>query len=72
MITKFSLTNFKCYQHLDLPLGALTLLTGLNAAGKSSAVQGALLISQALRSNGSSRLIPLNGPLVRLGTAGEI
>jgi predicted ATPase len=72
MINKFSLTNFKCYQHLDLPLGALTLLTGLNAAGKSSAVQGALLISQALRSNGNSRCIPLNGPLVRLGTAGEI
>lgn len=72
MISTFSLRNFKCHRRMELPVNSLTLLTGLNAAGKSSAIQGALLISQALRANVRSRTIPINGQMVRLGTAGEI
>lgn len=72
MITKISLGNFKCYDTLSLALGPLTLLTGFNAGGKSTALQGLLLLSQAVRTNSRSRWISLNGPLVQLGTPGEI
>jgi predicted ATPase len=72
VITAFHLENLKCYEALSLPLAPLTLLTGFNAGGKSTAVQGALLLAQALRTNGRTRWIGLNGPLVQLGTVGEI
>lgn len=72
MITRLSLTNFKCYETLSLALAPLTLLTGFNAGGKSTAIQGALLISQALRTDPHTKWISLNGPLVQLGTPGEV
>jgi predicted ATPase len=72
MITGLKLMNLKCYKALSLPITSLTLLTGFNAGGKSTALQGALLISQALRENPRTRWLALNGPLVQLGTPGEV
>ncbi|MEO5334469.1 MAG: DUF3696 domain-containing protein [Magnetococcus sp. YQC-5] len=74
MLTHIHLTSFKCYDSLSLPLAPLTLLTGFNAGGKSTALQGLLLPAQGLPPRGNHRggAISLNGPLVRLGTAGEI
>lgn len=72
MITGLSLANLKCYKTLFLSIAPLTLLTGFNAGGKSTALQGALLIAQALRENPRARWINLNGPLVELGTPGEV
>jgi len=63
--------GFKCFDALKLELGRLTLVTGLNGGGKSTALQSLLLIAQALRM-GEKNKLPLNGPLVRLGTAGDI
>jgi CRISPR-associated Cas5-like protein len=63
--------GFKCFDVLRLELGQLTLMTGFNGGGKSTALQPLLLIAQALRL-GSAATLPLNGPLVRLGTAGDI
>ncbi len=39
MIKWLELQNFKCYQHLRLSFGNLTLLTGFNGGGKSTAIQ---------------------------------
>lgn len=72
MITALRIENFKCFSHLRLSLGSLTVLTGYNGGGKSSSTQPLLLLAQALRSEGEPRTFPLNGPLVRLGTAGDI
>lgn len=72
MITRLQLRNLKCFEKLSLPLAPLTLLTGFNAAGKSSAVHGLLLLAQAIRQGGRSSRLPLNGPLVRLGTPGDL
>jgi predicted ATPase len=72
MITDISLQNFKCFDILQLPLRSLTILSGLNAAGKSSAVQGLMLLAQALRENIEATEIPLNGTYVQLGSPGDV
>ena len=65
------LRNFKCYQALDLPCAALTVLTGYNAAGKSTALQALLLLAQA-QSVASAKELPLNGDVVSLGSEGDV
>ena len=66
------LRNFKCYEALDLPCSALTVLTGYNAAGKSTVLQALLLLAQGLRTAASEKKLPLNGDLVRLRSEGEV
>ena len=66
------LTNFKCYVALELPCAALTVLTGYNAAGKSTALQALLLLAQALRTAASEKELPLNGDMVSLGSEGDV
>lgn len=70
MIESFRLRNFKCFADETVPFGALTLLTGLNGAGKSSVLQGLLILRQSFQQGllGMGRLA-LNGDLVQLGTA---
>jgi predicted ATPase len=48
MISALEIDNFKCFERLRLNVGALTLLTGFNAAGKSSAIQPMLLVAQSM------------------------
>ena len=72
MIRSIHIERFKCFDSLRLDLGQLTLLTGFNGAGKSSSLQPLLLMAQALRSPPSGPVLPLNGPLVRLGTGGDV
>lgn len=43
MITKVTLTGFKCFDHEEVEFRNLTLLTGLNSSGKSSLIQALLL-----------------------------
>ena len=45
ILDAIELRNFKCYEALDLPCAALTVLTGYNAAGKSTALQALLLLT---------------------------
>lgn len=72
MLTYIKLQNFKCFRSLALPMAPLTLLTGFNAAGKSTAFQSLLLIAQTLRQNRNSDQLLLNGQLVKLGRPSEI
>lgn len=74
MIDAIHLRSFKCFEKLDLPLAPLTLLTGLNAGGKSSIIQAMLLLKQ---SRGSMRIpgniyLCLNGSDIDLGTVGDV
>jgi predicted ATPase len=72
MILSFQIKNFKCFDDLNLSLGKLTLLTGFNGGGKSSAIQPLLLLSQNTRLSQDVSNYALNGALVQLGTVGDV
>ncbi|MEO5355907.1 MAG: DUF3696 domain-containing protein [Nitrospirae bacterium YQR-1] len=72
MLTEIYLEYFKCFERLRLPLAPLTLLTGLNASGKSSILQALLLLHQTAVDNTYSDSLLLHGSVIRLGTAGDI
>lgn len=72
MIDYLHIKDLKCFEELSLPLAPLTLLTGFNAAGKSTSLQAMLLLAQALRGGGRLPFVPLNGSLVRLGSPGDV
>lgn len=72
MLTRLTLKNFKCFDSASLQLAPLTLLTGFNAAGKSTSLQSLLLLAQSLQTANPTAELPLNGPLVGLGTPGEV
>lgn len=72
MISSIHLKHFKCFEDFVLNLGQLTLLTGYNSTGKSTSIQPLLLLSQVLRQPPSGTTLPLNGSLIRLGSAGDI
>lgn len=69
MLRRWSLRNFKpIHDRVDLELGGVTVLAGLNSSGKSSVLQSILLISQTLANRILDRPLILNGHLVQLGT----
>jgi predicted ATPase len=72
MISNLKIKNFKCFTDVSIPFGSLTLLTGFNSAGKSSAIQPLIVLAQGLRSSHHTGKFQLNGPMVRLGTASDI
>jgi energy-coupling factor transporter ATP-binding protein EcfA2 len=72
MLNSLAIRNFKCFSNLRLSLAPLTLLAGYNGGGKSTSVQALLLISQALRFRSNPSALSLNGPMVKLGTAGDV
>lgn len=52
MIKLIELKNFKCFEHLKMPLSKLTILAGGNAAGKSTVMQALLLADATAREKG--------------------
>ena len=69
--------DFKCFEQLRVPLASLTVLSGYNGAGISTALQPILLLAQAARrrtwsSEAATGDLPLNGAIVRLGSAGDV
>lgn len=72
MIDNISLKDFKCFSNISLDLNGLTLLTGFNAAGKSSAIQALLSLSQTCKEKISRPELLVNGLLINLGSPGEI
>jgi Protein of unknown function (DUF3696)/AAA ATPase domain len=53
-------------------LKPLTLLTGFNAAGKSTALQTLLLLAQTQRAQKGAQELVLNGQLISLGTPSDV
>lgn len=73
MLNQLTLRNFKCARNLTLPFGALTVLSGLNGSGKSTALQAIALIKQSLAdSTEGLRALLLRGHLVQLGLAEDV
>ena len=72
MLTRLELKAFKCFELLRLPLAPLTLLTGLNASGKSSILQALALLHQTMREHEWTTRLTLNGTDVRLGTVLDV
>lgn len=73
MLQTIKLTNFKCFERLELPCAPLTLLCGLNGMGKSSVLQALLVLRQSFASGEllRGRLI-LNGELSELGSGQDV
>ena len=61
MLRYIKLTNFKCFEQLDMPCAPLTLLCGLNGMGKSSVIQ-ALRVLQATHGRAAMTLADLGTP----------
>jgi len=72
MFTRIDLQFFKCFKLLRLPLAPLTLLTGLNASGKSSVLQALALLHQTIHDHEWSTRLALNGSVVRLGSMPDV
>ncbi|EMY6820232.1 DUF3696 domain-containing protein [Vibrio cholerae] len=72
MLDSIYIENFKCFKKQLIPMANLTLLTGFNAAGKSSSIQTLLLGAQIQKSAEGEYSASLNGSLVKLGTVGDV
>lgn len=72
MLQQIDLELFKCFEILRLPLAPLTLLSGGNAAGKSSVLQALVLLHQTIHEHEWSTRLMLNGPFLRMGTVTDI
>lgn len=66
------LEGFKCFRSFELRTAPLTVLTGFNSAGKSTALQSIMLMSQTLRRGLFTQKLVLNGPLAELGSTGDV
>ncbi len=70
MISHIRIERFKCFEDTTIPFGKITLLAGVNGTGKSSTIQALLLLRQAFASGRlQEQELPLNGDMVRIGTA---
>ena len=68
MVRELRIAGFKCFKDIKLELNNLTLFTGVNSAGKSSAIQAILLLLQQRQNENSS----LNGKYIKLGRFQEV
>ncbi|MDE0647474.1 MAG: DUF3696 domain-containing protein [Cyanobacteria bacterium MAG IRC4_bin_6] len=57
---------------MRLPLAPLTLLSGINAAGKSSVMQALVLLHQTMRDHEWSDKLMLNGSVIDLGIVADV
>ena len=73
MLRKVELSNFKCFKKLELDCAPLTLLCGVNGAGKSSVIQALLVLRQSYEAR---RLregwLVLDGRLADIGTGKDV
>lgn len=63
MLKKITLTNFKCFPHMEVPLANLNILSGRNGVGKSNIIESLLLLRQGFKSK------YLNGEYVNYNSA---
>jgi predicted ATPase len=68
MLKQLRLHNFKCFLDQTIDLGGLTLLTGMNGQGKSSVIQGLMLLYQS----DAAGALTVTGPWVDLGSEEQL
>ena len=71
MLTEITLDRFKCFNHFYMPLKPLTLIAGVNGAGKSSVIQALLMLVQSCRDKDYDwkEHVVINGDLTDLDNA---
>ena len=73
MLQKIKLTNFKCFDSLELTCAPVTMLCGLNGMGKSSVLQALLVLRQSAVSGELDQgHLVLSGELASLGTGQDV
>ena len=72
MLTKLRLVNFKSYINKDISIAPLTVLAGLNSAGKSTIIQSILLLRQSYEHDSSMKTLMLNGRYTQLGSYRDV
>ncbi|MHC1712519.1 MAG: DUF3696 domain-containing protein [Solidesulfovibrio sp.] len=72
MLQKMILTHFKCFKKQEITLSPLTVFTGINGMGKSSAIQALLALRQSSVQGVLDNKLLLNGPLINLGTPEDV
>ena len=72
MISSLNIKNFKIHNDTSLQLRPLTVLTGMNGAGKSSVLQAMLLLRQSYMTHALETGLNLRGDLYDLGTAEDV
>ena len=74
MIKYMRIENFKSIRKMNLGLGSLNLLFGMNGMGKSSLMQTILLSRQSYIKSGRMNMDQLyvNGDLIALGSSKDI
>lgn len=72
MIQNIGLLNFKCFRRASVSLSNLTVLTGLNGMGKSSAIQALLIVAQSIADDSNKGRLLTKGKYIDLGTSSDI
>lgn len=73
MITQIGYKNFKCFPELiEVPFARVNLLTGINGRGKSTVLQGLLLMRQSPEHSRTTDQILFNGSCAQLGRFDDI
>lgn len=72
MLDSIQISNFKCFDELELGLRPLTLLCGENGGGKSSVIQALGLLSQTVRTREWGSRLLLTGPDLSVGSAVDV
>ena len=73
MIDQIYMENFKCFGNQEIKLGGITVLTGLNGAGKSSVMQALLLLRQSGLDDGENPgALRWQGDLADVGSFDEV
>ena len=71
MLNQITIDNFKIHKHLQIDLGNLTVLTGVNSSGKSSVIQAFLLLRQSFQQSTLKEGLVLNGDLLSVGLGSD-
>jgi predicted ATPase len=67
MLKTIKIQDFKCFKDVSIDLGKITLFSGTNSSGKSTAIQAILLVDNASKNPNSQ----LNSDWLNLGTFEE-
>lgn len=71
MIREFKLSGFKMFAEASFKMAPLTILAGMNGAGKTSVIHALLLLKESVRRG--DNIVPLNGPFgLELGSFEDI
>jgi len=72
MLRNLHIESFKCFEEVDIELRQLTLLSGENSGGKSSAIQALVLLAQSVQTREWGRNLLLDSPELSLGTVADV